>query len=137
MKFFFDNCISPKYVKAVRILAEVQGYELVHFCEKFDRADVKDPEWITTLGTEGDWIIISGDPRISRGQAERKAWLESGLTAFFFGDGWSNLSFWKQATEIVRWWPLIVLKSRDPGIKTGSGFLVPLRGKDFKQIYSP
>ena len=136
MKFFFDNCISPAYVKALRILAAVQGYDLVHLAEKFNRADVKDVEWLHTLGTEGGWVIVSGDPRIARGQAERKAWMESGLTAFFLGDGWSSLGFWKQAEHLIGWWPRIVLKARDPTLKTGTGFILPLRGKEFKQIYA-
>lgn len=83
MRFFLDNCISPVHAKALRILAEVQEYEIVHLSERFER-DARDPEWLGTLGREGDWVIVSGDPRITRGRAERRAWHESGLTAFFF-----------------------------------------------------
>lgn len=133
MKFFFDNCISVKYVRALKILAEVQGYELIHLSEKFDPENAKDPEWIRALGEEGDWVIVPGDPRISRSPAERNAWRESGLTAFFFGDGWSSQGFWKQAEDLIRWWPRIVLEARRA--PAGSGYLVQLRAKDFKQIY--
>ena len=51
------------------------------------RRDTPDQEWLATLAEEGDWVIVSGDPRITRGKHERQAWLESGLTAFFLGKG--------------------------------------------------
>ena len=110
MRFFFDNCVSVRFVQALRILAQIQEYELVHLTERF-AADTPDEEWIRRLASDGDWVIISDDPRISRGQAQRKTWQESGLTAFFFADGWASKGFRKQAESLVHWWPQIVLKS--------------------------
>ena len=71
MRFFFDNCVSIIFVQALSILAQVQGYELVHLTDRF-AADTADEEWIRSLARDGDWVIISGDPRISRGQAQKK-----------------------------------------------------------------
>jgi hypothetical protein len=73
--------------------------------------------------------VISG----SRNPAERKAWLEGGLTAFFFADNWSNDSYWNQAADLVFWWSRIVLCARDH--PTGHGFLIKKRARDFQQIY--
>jgi predicted nuclease of predicted toxin-antitoxin system len=89
VKFFLDNCIAPVFAKVLNILAERQGHPIVHLRDKFP-PDTKDPEWIRALAEEGEWIIVSGDPRISREKAERQAWQESRLTAFFFGDGWTS-----------------------------------------------
>ena len=61
MRFFFDNCVSIKFVQALRILAQIQEYELVHLTERF-AADTSDEEWIRRLASGGDWVIISGDP---------------------------------------------------------------------------
>lgn len=134
MKFFLDNCIAPVFVKALNILAERQGYPIVHLRKNFP-ANTKDPEWIRALGEEGDWIIVSGDPRISRGKAEQQAWQESRLTAFFFGDGWASRKYWNQAEDLVHWWPKIVLEA----VKApkGKGFLIPINGKEFKVLYDP
>jgi len=132
VRFFFDNCVSVKFVQALSILAQIQGYELVHLTEHFP-PDATDEEWLQSLATDRDWVIISGDPRISRGRAQRIAWQESGLTAFFFADGWASKGFWKQAESLVRWWPQIVLKAREA--TPGTGYLIPWNGKDFKQIY--
>lgn len=137
MRFFFDNCISPRFVRALQVLAEVQNYELVHLSEKFPR-NTPDQDWIQTLAaeaTEDDWVIISGDPRITRNKGERKAWIESGLTTFFFGDKWASRSYWNQAEDIVRWWPAIVLEAqRAP---QGRGYLIPVKPKEFRVIYEP
>ena len=99
MRFFFDNCVSIKFVEVLAILAKIQEYELVHLTNKFT-ADAKDEDWIRSLAKDGDWVIISGDPRLSRSQAQRKAWQESGLTAFFLptagpvGDSGNKLKVW-------------------------------------------
>ena len=134
MKFFLDNCVSPKFAKALRILAEYQGYEIVHLSEKFDRS-VRDVDWIVKLSEESDWVIVSGDQRISRNRSERAAWEESGFTAFFFGDGWASRGYWNQAADIVKWWPEIVLEARKA--KAGTGYIIPVKGKEMKAIYSP
>jgi hypothetical protein len=55
------------------------------------------------------------------------------INCFFLDDGWASQNFWKQAEGLVHWWPRIVLKARDA--QRGSGFLIPLKGKGFKQIY--
>jgi len=112
VRSFLDNCISVRFARALRVLAEIQEYEIVHLSEKFDRADVTDEEWLTALGQEGDWAVVSADPRITRGKAQRRAWHESGLAAFFFASGWASRSYWNQAEDIVHWWPGIVLQAR-------------------------
>ena len=131
MNFFLDNCISPRLVKALSILAEPQQLNIVHLSEKFSR-DEKDEIWIPALASEGDWVIVSGDPRITRGKQQRKAWLESGLTAFFLGAGFSEKTIWKQAAELFRWWPDIIIEARQA--KKGSGFLLHSGAAKMKQI---
>jgi PIN like domain len=98
LKFFFDNTTTPRLVAALRALEGGEGHKLEHLRERF-APDTPDVNWIRTLGTEGDWVIISGDVRISQNQFERRAWLESGLTAFFLGKGWTTLKLW------MRWTP--------------------------------
>jgi hypothetical protein len=112
VRFFFDNCVSIKFVQALSILAQVQGYELVHLTDRF-AADTRMNNGSVLLLVMVTGRIISGDPRISRGQAQKKAWQESSLTAFFFADGWTSKGFWKQAESLVHWWPQIVLKARE------------------------
>jgi hypothetical protein len=102
--------------------------------EKFQASSVTDPEWITRLGKEGDWIIISGDPRISRGKPEKSAWKESGLTAFFFKDGFANMTSYEQAAFLFRRWPDITLKARES--PSGAGYFVHLKGEKIEPIYN-
>lgn len=133
MRLFFDNCVSVALARAVSELARAQGIEVIHLSDRFAR-NTPDEEWMLALRSEG-WVIISGDTRITRGKIERAAWHESGLTAFFFGDGWSSRKYWVQATELVRWIPIIVKIASDS--RPGSGFLLPFKGKEPKQIYEP
>ena len=119
--------------EAIAALTRSQGTEVVHLQQRF-KPSTPDPEWISTIAHEG-FVIVSGDPRISRNPANREAWLESGLTAFFFGDGWASKKLMVQAAELVRWWPTIVetVKSCEPG----SGFILQLKGSTPTVIYQP
>ena len=130
MRFFFDNCVSPKLVEALRCLDK--RHELVHLRERFDPS-TPDPTWIAALGREGGWTIISGDPRISRGQAERAAWIESRLTAFFCGDAWGSRRLMVQASEMLRWWDDILELSKKAA--QGTGYLLEFKTKQPTQIY--
>lgn len=119
--------MSPVLAGAIQLLAKKESIEVVHLRAKFHE-DTPDPVWIAALGEEGDWIIISGDARISTNPANRAAWRESGLTAFFFGAPWNNDSHWKKAASLVRWWPTIMEVSRKN--PTGCGFLLPKKGSE-------
>lgn len=94
--------------------------------------DTPDIEWISKLGDEGDWIIVSGDLRISRNKAERKAWLESGLTAFFLAGGWGQQELWDTSWRLIKWWPFIRAQGRS--IRSGAGFIVPVKGEKLEQL---
>lgn len=91
MRFFLDNCISKAMAVAIGALAESQGHQVVHLTRDFD-ASTTDTEWIPRIRTEG-YVIVSGDPRIARNPANRAAWIESGLTAFFLATALRQRSF--------------------------------------------
>lgn len=132
MKFFVDCCISPKLAKALHTIADSQGCKIYHLTDRFPK-DVKDVDWITSLAKEGGWIIVSGDPRITRGKAERKAWEESGLTAFFFGGGFADKNIWVQATELFSWWPHVMQACKEN--HNACGYMMPFKGKNLQQIF--
>lgn len=123
MKFFFDNTMPPRLVEALKKLDS--DHELVHLRERFS-ADTLDAVWISTLADEGDWIIVSGDVRITRNPGERQAWNESKLLAFFLARGWTSQALWDQAWRFIKWWPDIVDQSKR--IRPPAGFIVPLKG---------
>jgi hypothetical protein len=128
VRFFFDNNLAPAYVDALRLLSsrEFTADELCHLTQKY-RPDAADEVWLPSLAKEGDWIIISGDPRISRSPREQAAWLSAGLTTFFLAKGWMDRPFWLQAVSLIRFWPEIRQTADTAG--GGTGFLVRVNGK--------
>jgi PIN like domain len=130
VNFFFDNCISFRIARALNVLDEHN--EIVPFRDKFP-VEIKDIEWISELAKESDkWVVVSGDSRISRNKAEREAWLEGELTAFFWEPGWENLPHWRKAATMVKWWPAITDQARK--IAPGAGFLIPVRSSRLRQV---
>jgi hypothetical protein len=121
--------MPPRIVDALRALED--GYVVKHLRELFP-VDTPDIEWIQRIASDPDWVIISGDIRISQNEFERRAWLESGLTAFFLAKGWTRLKLWDQAWRLVKWWPEIVAQAIR--IKPGAGFIVPLKSARLEQL---
>ena len=119
MKVFFDNNVSPHFVRALNALVRpVDSVQLTHLRDRFPTS-CPDTDWIRALAAEPHWIIVSGDLRITRSKPERAAWLESGIPAFFMDDAWGNRTFWPQFVELARWWPTIVEFGRRAKPKEG------------------
>jgi hypothetical protein len=131
LRFFFDNTTPPRLVAALRALEGDEGYNVEHLRERFS-PDTPDVDWIRSLAAEGDWIIISGDVRISQNQFERRAWLESGMTAFFLAKGWTSLKLWDQTWRFFKWWPDIIAQAAR--IRSGAGFIVPIKSSKLEQL---
>ena len=134
MRFIFDNTTSPRIAQAIKVLAggDPRRYQVWHLAEKFEERDVLDTVWIPQLAREGDWVVVSADPRITSGRAERQAWKEAGLTGFFLAKGWAGLPLWDQAWKLIQWWPRIV--DQTGKVRAGATFLVPVKGTQFEQL---
>lgn len=131
MRFFFDNNLPPRLAKAIDALLGSSG-KAIHLLINF-QADTPDIDWLSSLAREGDWVIISGDIRITRNPHERKAWQEARLTSFFLPKGWMNIDPWIQASKLIRWWPDIMAQANR--VAPGAAFVVPVKynGK-FEQL---
>ena len=137
MRFFVDNCISEHLVGALRALEpnlrKGGQWDIAHLREKF-RPETSDEVWLSTLGSEENWTVISGDIRITRG-GERKVWQESGLTAFFFAGKYANKNIWTQVMHFLYWWPKIKREAREHREAcAGSGYVIPMSTRDWKVI---
>jgi hypothetical protein len=71
--------------RAIRELFRGQ-HEVTTLAEKF-QTNTPDVEWIKRLGAEGNWVIISGDRRITRNHAEYAAFRNSNLIGLFLSPG--------------------------------------------------
>ena len=101
MKYFFDNCISYRYVDMLRAL-EVDAVALK---STFDDR-IKDVPLFEAL--QGSNVVyISGDTSQTTRVQEARALKEAGITALFLGRSWAKKSFWQQAVWLVTKWPLI------------------------------
>lgn len=133
MNFFFDNCISPRIAEAIQILEGDQAHVVIALRRKFPQG-AGDAQWIRQLAQENrNWVVVSGDTRISRNRHEREAWLESRLTFFFWAPGWLQIDLWQQAWKMIKWWPAIT--DQAARIAPGAGFMIPVKGSRLQQVH--
>ena len=124
MNFFFDNNLPQRLAKSLNELVSPDGHYVSHLRDKYP-ADTSDVDWLTSLAEEDDgpWIIISGDMRISRTKAERRAWLDSGHIIFFLSKGWTNIEPYTQLSKLIKMFPKILNMAERAN--PGDGFIVP------------
>jgi hypothetical protein len=125
VRFFLDNNLAPKLAKSLNALVE-PDHQVVHLKDRF-AGNTTDETWMSELASEEDWIIISGDIRISRNPHEIEAWRAADHTTFFLKPGWTNYSFWVQAYKFVKCFPDIIAAAAHA--KSGTFFLVSTNGK--------
>lgn len=125
MRFFFDNNLAPKIAKGLNEFVSPE-HKVVHLKERFS-AGADDSVWMTELGREEGWVIVTADIRIGKNPHEVQAWKEAGHTIFFLKPGWLRLSFWEQAQKFVKCFPEIISKAERAG--NGAAFVVSASGK--------
>jgi predicted nuclease of predicted toxin-antitoxin system len=106
LKCLFDNCLPLKISNTLNFLEGKSGIEVIHLSEKFS-PNTEDVEWMTTLGKEKDWFVISKDRKIKKSPQELLAWKESKLPIVFLKKNWLDYQFWDLAWRIVKYWPEI------------------------------
>ena len=110
MRAFFDNCTSPVLAVCLHGFLERQGSSARHvrFMSDygFDK-DTVDAEWIKRLGEDkpSDWIVVTGDKRITKNKAERAAWVKAGLKGFVLAPAFQKTPVHQQASLLLWRWP--------------------------------
>ena len=64
MNVLIDHNMSFRIARALNELFQ-PAHKVVALQDMF-APNVSDEEWLTKLGTEGSWIVISGDRRIAK-----------------------------------------------------------------------
>lgn len=129
MKVLVDENLSPAIAKALDAL--FAEHQIVHLREKFGPG-VTDKEWIETLSTEGRWVILSGDRRITRNKVEYHAFRSSRLVGFFLSRGLYRASVVKQMERLLFLWEKIEQQSEL--VEGGAMFELPIKSSRLKQI---
>lgn len=122
MKFFIDNCLSPKYPT---ILGALDHGEVTSLRQHFP-VDTIDEVWIPAIGSQG-WVLITKDRSQRADPAEREALRKAGVISFYLAKTFDHQKFDDQVWRVVRFWPAICSAAR--GAKKGACFRVTINGK--------
>ena len=102
MKFFCDNCLSPKFVEMLRLFK----VDIEHLQERFPE-NFEDVNWIPIVAAEGR-IILTSDSEMKRRKTEAAVLRDNNAIAFFFMKGFANHRIWRQAELLCKYWPAIL-----------------------------
>ncbi|UCI33221.1 hypothetical protein [Mesorhizobium sp. B4-1-4] len=130
MKVLVDENLSPALAHSLNALF-VGEHEIVHIREKFGPG-VKDIEWISHLSTQGRWVVISGDRRITRNKVEYAAFRSSRLVGFFLSKGLYKAPVTKQMERLLALWSTIEKQSEI--VAGGAMFELPMKSTRIEQL---
>lgn len=130
MKVLLDHNLPPRLARALNTIFEPDD-EVIALRDKFGRSDLSDENWITQLGQEGHWVVLSADFRIAKKKPSRDILLSAGLLGLFLSPSMQKAKLERQAARLLTLWPQIrILVST-----VGSGvFEVPASGQKFRTI---
>lgn len=130
MKVLLDNNLSPKIARALNELFH-PDHEVVALRDKFE-TDISDEEWINALSADGRWIVISGDRRITRNNAEYAAFRNSHLVGFFLARGLYKAKIAKQMERLLALWDNIETLART--VEGGAMFELQMKSLRIRQL---
>jgi len=123
LKLLVDHNVSYRIAEALHAIVSAEGHLVTALQSKFS-PNVDDAVWISALGSEGGWAVLSGDKRITRNPAERAAWRRTELVGFFLEPGWARLPVREQAARLLLW---PKLEAQFALVRGGALFLLPVR----------
>jgi len=130
LKVLIDENLPPALARALEAIFAGQ-HKVLHLRQKFG-AGVTDIEWISTLNQEGNWIVISGDRRITRNKAEYHAFRNSKLIGFFLSPALHKAKSIKQLERILALWEN--LEKLCATVGGGAMFEMPIKSTRLKQL---
>lgn len=130
MKLFVDENLPPQLARGLSALF-AGDHEITCHRDKFGTRCRLDEEWIPELGSEGDWVVLSGDLNIARKRPQRELFFRSKLVGFFPRAAVMELPLPKKAARILTVWDQMMSIARDvrPGV-----FELQQRGDQFKAL---
>jgi hypothetical protein len=110
LKFFFDNCMSPRLARGLAELAFFPEDTIVHlrYDERFTAASLDHDIYNTLAHDNPPPVFVTSDrAQKTRGSVERQALRDSGLTVIFFAKDYAHLDIHSQALVAIKAWPEI------------------------------
>lgn len=130
MKVVLDENLAPALARALDALFKGE-HTVVHLRDKFGRG-VTDQRWIEDLSQDGQWVVISGDRRITRNRAEYQAFRNSRLIGFFLSKGLHKAKVAKQMERILAMWENMMTLAAS--VEGGAMFELPMKGSRARQM---
>lgn len=130
MKVLVDENLPPALARSLAALF-VGKHEIIHLKDKFGPA-VKDLVWISALNSEGHWVVISADRRISKNKAEQQAFKASKLVGFFLAPSLQKAKLTKQMERLMALWE--VIEKQVELVGGGSMFEIPATSSKLRSI---
>ena len=130
MRVVVDENLPPALAKSLDALF-AGDHTIIHLRSRFGPG-VDDIDWIKELSAEGNWVVISGDRRITKNRVEAQAFRNSNLVGFFLSKGLRKARVTKQMERLLALWETI--EKQVPLVAGGAMFELPMKSTRLSQL---
>lgn len=132
MKFFVDHCLPARMARAFNEIGK-PNHTFIHLTEHPNLKQTStDVEWMSLLGKEGNWVILTKDINITKKPVEKAAFANAKLTGFFLDKTWKDLNFWMVLSKLAALMPEIIKLAESS--QHGDCFKVPIRSTKIEKL---
>jgi predicted nuclease of predicted toxin-antitoxin system len=130
LKLLVDENVQIVIARSLQALFK-GTHEIIALRDKFGRSGVTDLEWITALGKEGGWSVLTADIRISKNKIERAAFLSNNIVGFVMAPAVRKLALPLQTARILTVWSDIEKQSQ---MVSNGLFQFGIKGRKFNTL---
>lgn len=106
MRIFVDNCISHVVASTLNGYVVHLGHDAVHIRDMPCGPNAADVTWIADLrASPDDWLVLTGNLRISRNRPERLAYAQANLKGIALAPAFQHMPMHQRASTILWRWP--------------------------------
>lgn len=108
MKILFDACTAPVLASTINGYVTHYGHKAIHMRDTPWGRHAKDLEWIPLIAPEAkDWLVVTGDERITRNKAELRALQSARLGVRVLAPAYQKTPQHQIASILIWRWPEI------------------------------
>jgi hypothetical protein len=100
LKLLIDHNLSPRLARCLHALFDDE-HTIVPLRERF-APNAPDIDWITALGAEGGWAVLTKDLHIRTRPHEKAALDRSRVVYFFLAGAWHKFTVQETAARLIR-----------------------------------
>lgn len=123
LTYVLDQNFSNQMLQLLRLARVEPVSRITSLTELGFAGDTTDEQWLSELGRQGGFCVVTRDGAILQVSIERKAWSAAGVSLLVLDKQWGQQPGRELSRRLLYWWPYMV--GHAEAGRPGSAWTVP------------